>query len=166
LYTQLVDMAKRQTHAEGKDVLLPLSMTARIGLSEDVAIGSKRFLSLASPDSPVTPLEDDLFSSDLDDARLQQTFGVIASRGLLKNSLLVIPSGADEYVPAWVNKERLLERWEMAVKQGAGNRDIWDVRGGLIPGATHSPSGDNQAGPRQDLVLRVKSFLSNIESAT
>lgn len=166
VYIQLVDMAKRQECAEGKDALLPLSMTTRIGFPEDVAITSKRFLSLVSPDSPDTPMEDDLFSSDLYDERLQQTFGAIVSRGLLKRSLLVLPSGVDEHVPAWIDKEKLLGRWEMAVKQGAGNRHIWDVYSGLVSGATHSLSGNTQAGPRRELVLRVKGYLSNIESAT
>ena len=51
------------------------------------------------------------------------------------------------------------------MKQGAGNRHVWDVHSGLVSEATHSPSGDRQVGPRRELVARVKGYLSNIESA-
>ncbi|PGH17792.1 hypothetical protein AJ79_00933 [Helicocarpus griseus UAMH5409] len=162
VFDQLVAMAKKESHVEGKDVLLPLWMLEKIGLS-DTAITATRFLSLASPDSPGAPREDDLFSSDVTDPRLQETFGMISNRGFLKKSLLVLPGGADEYAAPWLDKEKTLERWREATVKGSSNPDIWDSNSGVIPGAMHSPSGPDQAQPREELVSRVKSFLGNIE---
>ena len=164
LYTDLVKIAKTSADLNKAEFLLPLSRTKRVGGWNDVPLSSKRFLSLASPDSPDSPMEDDLFSSDLHDDRLQQTFGMIGSRGLLKKSLLVIPGGADEFTPSWMDKEQLLQRWEAATKQGAGGNDVlWDVNSGIIPGAKHSPQGKSQAEPRRELVSRVSNFLGNLE---
>ncbi|WEW55088.1 hypothetical protein PRK78_000516 [Emydomyces testavorans] len=161
-YNELVDLAKKNIASGGKNITLPLASTSSIGFPSDVPISSHRFLSLASPDSPESPLEDDLFSSDLSDERLQRTFGAIGSRGILKNSLLVLPSGADEFVPSWVNKEKLLERWEQATKQVVGSRDIWDVNSGIVTGAQHSPSGPDQENPRKELVYKVEKYLNNL----
>jgi pimeloyl-ACP methyl ester carboxylesterase len=166
LYTDLVDMAKRDKGAEGDDTLLPLSMTKRIGISGDVPMSSRRFLSLASPESPGSPLEDDLFSSDLDDERLRQTFGAIGARGLLKKSLLVLPGEADEFCPPWVDKDVLLGRWETATKDGGGcNGYLWDPNSAVIAGAKHSPSGESQEEPRRELVSRLLAFLRSLALA-
>lgn len=164
LFAELVATAKANPGSDGADFLLPPSMIKRIGLSDDAPVSSRRFLSLTSPDSPASPQEDDLFSSDLTDERLKQTFGMIGTRGLLGKSLLVAPGGADEFVPDWVDKEKLLKRWETATKQGAGdNARIWDGNTGLIPGAKHSPSGESQAEPRRELASRIARFLKNLE---
>ena len=164
LFQEMVALAKGNPGSDGTEFLLPLAMTKRIGLSEDVPVSSRRFLCLTSPDSPESPREDDLFSSDLTDERLKQTFGMVGARGLLKKSLLVVPGGADEYVPDWVDKEKLLKRWETVTKEHtAGNVRIWDENSGLVPGAHHSPSGESQAEPRKDLASRIVRFLKNLE---
>ena len=164
LYTQAVGIAKKQTYTDDKqDVAMPVSLTAKLGFPGDVALSCRRFLSLASPDSPQYPREDDLFSSDLDDERLQQTFGKIGPLGLLQRTLLVLPGGSDQYVPGWVSKEDLLRRWENATTFGAGEKRIWDELSGLVPGATHSPS---QAEPRRELASRVTSYLKKIENSS
>ncbi|EEP82505.1 conserved hypothetical protein [Uncinocarpus reesii 1704] len=98
VYDGLVYLAKVNVTNCSKNAILPLASTARIGLDPEVPMSSHRFLSLASPDSPESPLEDDLFSSDLGDERLEQTFGAICSKGILKGSLLVLPGGSDEYI--------------------------------------------------------------------
>ncbi|OJJ51501.1 hypothetical protein ASPZODRAFT_399542 [Penicilliopsis zonata CBS 506.65] len=114
-YGLLVDFARRQPFTpDGINAVLPLNMTAKLGFPEDTPLSSRRFFSLASPDSPQKPSEDDLFSSDLTDERLQRTFGAIAKRDLLRSKLLVLYSGKDEHVPDWVDKEALLQRWESA----------------------------------------------------
>lgn len=162
LYAQLVDMAKRQTYTDKLDTLLPLSMTARLGYPPNVAISSRRFLSLASPDSPENPEEDDLFSSDLSDERLKDTFGMIVPRGLLRTKLLVLYSGRDEFAPEWVDKEKLLQRWKLAA-DGAG-KHIWDsTYSGVVPGATHGLGGDDENEARRDLASRVTGYLKSIE---
>lgn len=164
LYTDLVKIAKTSADFNKAEFLLPLSRTKRVGGWEDVPLSSKRFLSVASPDSPESPMEDDLFSSDLHDDRLRQTFGMVGPRGLLRKSLLVIPGGADEFAPTWMDKEQLLQRWEAATRQGAGENDqIWDINSGIIVGAKHSPQGESEAEPRRELVSRVSTFLQGLE---
>ncbi|KAL1965342.1 hypothetical protein VTN77DRAFT_5779 [Rasamsonia byssochlamydoides] len=163
-FLQLVDMARRVTYADGNkmDVLLPLNMTAKLGYPPDVPISARRFLSLTSPDSPENPREDDLFSSDLPDKRLQETFGMIATRDLLRSKLLVLYSGNDQYCPEKVDKEELLRRWKAATNKTI--REVWDdEHSGVIPGATHNLEGEGEAEARRDLVSRVMGYLNDVE---
>ncbi|KAL1986253.1 hypothetical protein VTN96DRAFT_6621 [Rasamsonia emersonii] len=163
-YLQLVDSAKRVTYAEHNtlDVLLPLSMTTKLGYPPDVPMSARRFLSLTSPDSPENPREDDLFSSDLTDKRLQETFGMIATRDLLRSKLLVLYSGNDQYCPASVDKEALLQRWKAATNKII--RTVWDdEHSGVIPGASHNLEGEGEAEARRDLVSRVMGYLNDVE---
>ncbi|KAH1613468.1 hypothetical protein KXX21_001866 [Aspergillus fumigatus] len=139
------------------DTILPLSATTRIGYPSSTPVSSRRFLSLASPDSPEKPEEDDLFSSDLTDDQMQKTFGQLGSRGLLGSKMLVLYSGRDQSVPPWVDKEHLLKRWSLA----AGDR--WDSNSMIIPNASHALSDEDQAEPRRILVERVMSYLENVE---
>lgn len=141
----------------GTDTLVPLQVTARIGYGASTAVSSRRFLSLASPRSPEDPTEDDLFSSDLSDEQLGRTFGVLGTRGLLVGGkLLVLYSGRDQSVPAYVDKEALLGRW----KSVAGEK--WDEGSLVIPGASHALSDDDQEEPRRVLVQRVRAYLDRL----
>ncbi|KAK2879488.1 hypothetical protein FQN49_000820 [Arthroderma sp. PD_2] len=165
IFYELVDVAKSNTSEGDNGYILPMSMTSRLGFPSNVPVSSKRFLSLTSPDSPESPLEDDLFSSDLEDKRLEQTFGMIGKAGRLRRSILVLPGGSDEFIPEWVEMESLLKRWETATKAGSENAAIWDERSGVVPGARHSPQGKWQVKPLQDLLSRVQKFLDNLEKA-
>lgn len=165
IFYELVDVAKSNLNEKDNGYILPISMTSRIGFPSSVAVSSKRFLSLTSPDSPESPLEDDLFSSDLEDKRLQETFGMIGKRGHLKGSILVLPGGSDEYIPEWVDMESLLKRWETATKAGSDNPAIWNENSGVVPGARHSPQGKWQVKPVQDLLSRVQKFLAGLEQS-
>lgn len=159
----LVGLARKEAAAPeaGVDAVLPLWMTSYI-YPADTPIGTRRFLSLFSPDSPGHPGEDDMFSSDLADGELDKTFGKIRDRGLLRGRLLVLMSGADQAVPDWVDKERLLARWRAAADRGAG-APVWDRNSGLIPGASHALSNDDQAEPRRFLVAKVLGYLQAVE---
>jgi hypothetical protein len=122
-------------------------------------------LSLVSPDSPNTPQEDDLFSSDISDEHLNKTFGMIHQQALLRYKLLVMPSGADQAVPDWVDKPATLARWQKAVDHD-GQYQIWDAENsGPIPNASHALSNDDQAEPRQYLVEKVQNYLNGLEKA-
>ncbi|OJJ42624.1 hypothetical protein ASPZODRAFT_76572 [Penicilliopsis zonata CBS 506.65] len=157
--------AERSPKAEEEkktDTLLSLDVLNRIGYPAGTPLSTRRFLSLVSPESPAAPREDDLFSSDLPDSQLEATFGKIRTNGLLRDAakLLVLYSGADQSVPAWVDKEALLARWRRATDHD-GAVSIWDAEnGGIIPNASHALSNDDQAGPLADLVRRVTSYLS------
>ncbi|KAI5298624.1 hypothetical protein KEM56_003902 [Ascosphaera pollenicola] len=123
---------------------------------------ARRFLSLASPDSPLKPEADDLFSSDLTEERLQETFGVVAKRGTLRASMLILFGGNDEYVPPTVDKEKLVSRWEAVVKKSSPEKNIWASESGIVPGATHALDDESLVGPRRDIAERVRSFLSKL----
>ncbi|KAJ5990840.1 hypothetical protein N7499_011390 [Penicillium canescens] len=163
IYDKAVADARRATYEDHDlvDTLVPLVVTSRIGYPPSAPVSSRRFLSLASPDSPENPSEDDLFSSDLSDEQFRGTFGMIGERGLLKQKMLVLYSGRDQSVPPWVNKEALLKRWQAAA-DGSG-RQIWDTRSMVIPGASHALSDSDQAKPRRILVEQVTSYLDDIQ---
>lgn len=166
VWDELTGLARKAVAAEGAeeggvDTILPLWMTSYI-YPADTPISARRFLSLFSPDSPGCPGEDDMFSSDLGDEEFGKTFGKIRERGLLRHKLLVLMSGADQAVPDWVDKEKLLARWEAATDR-EGEPQIWDRNSGLIPGASHALSNDDQAEPRRFLVGRVLGYLQAAE---
>jgi hypothetical protein len=156
-YDKLVDSAKTQPWtADGSDSILPMNILAKVGLPGDAPINARRFLSLASPDSPANPSEEDLFSSDLSDKRLKETFGAIGSRGILQTKLCVLYSGNDEYCPSWVNKETLMGRWRQATEAGGAK---WDAEtSGVVPGASHNVQDEGQ----KDLIDRVVRYLKSL----
>jgi hypothetical protein len=164
-YDRLVAMAREAVADKDQecDSMLPIPLTAQFGYPRNTPVSCRRFLSLVSPDSPRAPAEDDTFSSDLGDEQLAKTFGMIRQRGLLRHKLMVLMSGADQAVPDWVNKEGLLARWRRAT-DGDRATQIWDQeRSGLIPGASHALSNDDQAEPRAFLVRRMLSYLAELE---
>jgi len=164
-YDTLVSMAKDAAKTDTKyETILPMSLTSYFGYG-NTPITARRFLSLVSPDSPQSPREDDLFSSDLTDERLDETFGIIARRGLLRQKLMVLMSGADQAVPDWVDKNKLLARWKESADNGGKTR-IWDdEHSGIIPGASHALSNDDQAEPRRWLVGRMMGYLDEVVKA-
>ncbi|KAG7285652.1 hypothetical protein NEMBOFW57_007944 [Staphylotrichum longicolle] len=160
-YDKLVAMAKEAVRHGPYDSMLPISLTTHFGYPSNTPVSCRRFLSLVSPESPQSPAEDDMFSSDLGDEQLAKTFGMIRQRELLKNKLMVLMSGADQSVPDWVNKEEVLARWKKVTDHNGAAR-IWDDRSGLIPNASHALSNDDQAEPRAFLVRKVLSYLADI----
>lgn len=146
------------------DTMLPLSLTSQI-YPANTPLSARRFLSLVSPESPRSPREDDLFSSDIGEEQLAKTFGMIKQQGLLRDRLLVLYSGADQSVPDWVDKEKLLSKWRDAADHN-GRFQVWDrEHSGIIPGASHALSNDDQAEPRKDLVRRVMGYLQRLEKS-
>lgn len=159
VYEKLEALAKEAGHKDQvNDTMLPLELTTQLGYPSNTPISCRRFLSLVSPDSPRSPSEDDLFSSDLSDEQLRRTFGMIKERKLLNYKVMVLSSGADQAVPDWVNKENLLSRWKSIIPE------LWDHHSSVIPGASHALSNDDQAGPRKELVEKVLGFLDSAES--
>ncbi|RJE23322.1 siderophore biosynthesis lipase esterase [Aspergillus sclerotialis] len=167
IYDKLETMAKESVRQYDKafDTVLPISLTSQIGYPANSPISSRRFLSLVSPDSPQSPQEDDLFSSDLSDDHLNKTFGMIKQQNLLKYKLMVLISGADQSVPDWVNKEELLVRWRNATDRN-GESSVWDqAHSAVIPGASHALSNDDQAEPRKFLTEKVMGYLDDLEKS-
>jgi hypothetical protein len=159
-FATLLDLARKSASDKSDfDVLLPLKHTAALGYGNETAVSGRRFLSLISPDSPSTPAEDDLFSSDLE---FDKTFGTVKSNGLLRGTLLVLLSGEDGSYPEDVDKEALLRKWKHAANCGDKHR-IWnDEFSGVIPGASHGLSGRDEELPRQDLTRRIAGYLATL----
>jgi hypothetical protein len=163
IYNDAIAAAENATFEDNGtiDSLVPLWVTARIGYPSNAVITSRRFLSLTSPHSPQQPAEDDLFSSDLTDQRLQETFGVVGDRGLLKQRFLVLFSGRDQSVPPWVDKELLLQRWRGALDHG--DKKLWDPNSLVVPNASHALSDPDQAEPRRIVTAKMMGLLSDLE---
>lgn len=155
-YHKLVKLAKSQKPTD----LVPIDMTITMGFQPDTPFNSYRFLSIASPDSPFCPSEDDMFSSDLPDEAFMKTFGRVGESGLLKGKLLVLFSECDEYVPEWVDKRALMHRWARVTD--AGGRSIWDPASGLIPRAVRNVEGFGQ----DWLIGRVHGYLQQVQLAS
>lgn len=151
-YDQLVNFARLQDPTE----ILPLKLTGKVGFPGDTPINARRFLSLTSPDSPADPALDDLFSSDLTDQRLAETFGVVPTRGLVRGKLMALYSGSDEFAAPWVNKEALMKRWEKTIN--AGGWDKWDENSAVVAGASHNVKAEGQA----ELIERVLRYLNTV----
>ncbi|KAJ9151329.1 Esterase [Pleurostoma richardsiae] len=166
VYKKLEAMAKEATRQDSSfDTLLPLSLTSQLGYSTNTPLSCRRLLSLVSPESPHSPGEDDLFSSDLSDEQLSKTFGMIKRQGLLKHKLMVLFSGADQSVPDWIDKENLLRRWKNATDNN-GETQVWDQdHSGVIPDASHALSNDDQAEPRKFLVEKVLGYLASVQES-
>ena len=138
---------------EGRgDDILPFSVTKVIFASAPVS--AKRFLSLASP-GPLHEGEDDYFSSDLADERLEKTFGKLGGM-----RVCFLFGGSDQYVPESVDKVRMVERWHEYVEKGGG---VVDEGSGVVDEATHTLVEGGKG--LEDLVARVVGFLERLESA-
>ncbi|EIT73563.1 hypothetical protein BDV35DRAFT_378601 [Aspergillus flavus] len=168
IYNKVVALAREgiaKDKDSGFDTLLPINLTGTMGYPPNTPISCRRLLSLVSPDSPDSPGEDDMFSSDLSEEQLAKTFGKIKQGGLLKHKLMVLFSGADQSVPDWVDKEQLLEKWRKVTDRD-GEVPIWDQEhSAVIPNASHALSNDDQAEPRKFLVEKVMGYLRGAEKA-
>lgn len=134
---------------------MPPYLVKLVGLPGDIPISARRLLSLVSPNSPEKLSDDDLFSSDLGDARLRETFGGVTTRALLRSSLLVLYSGSEDFAPDWVDKEKLMQRWKEATIAGGC---IWNENSGVIPGASHNVKDNGQ----DDLIAGVTPYLNEV----
>ncbi|KKK19945.1 hypothetical protein P175DRAFT_0195202 [Aspergillus ochraceoroseus IBT 24754] len=152
-WEKLVEFAQK----EPARTICPIELMEKVGLPSGAPVNARRFWSLASPESPAKPAEDDLFSSDLTDERLNETFGRVASRGLLRSTLVVLYSGNDEYAPENLDKEALTQRWKRATDAG-GVKKWDDEASGVIPGASHNVKDDGQ----DFLIDRVLNYLNRV----
>ncbi len=132
----------------GEDVL---SSAATHGFF-DAPICARRWLSLASPNHDG---EDDYFSSDLSDEQFQKTFGSLPKR----TRLCILYSGKDEYVPEYVDKKALVEKWIGFVKRGSGEMD--EKNSGVVEGATHDLK-DNPEEVINEVLSRVDGFVQGL----
>jgi len=142
-------LAKRWVEEGRQDDVLP--KTKATGLF-GASMTAYRWLSLASPEKNG---DDDYFSTDLPDEVLKRTFGRIGE----KTRMAFLWGERDQFVPEWVDKEGVLERWMEIVEDGGGKVD----RGvsGVVKGASHNLNGDSEE-VVQELVRRVVRFLDTL----
>lgn len=144
-----------------RSTILPMDLSGR--LFGPAPLSLARYLCLASPGSPQKPSREDLFSSDLSDQRLKETMGVVGRNdGVLsqgsgqRKSVLVLYSGSDEYVPAFVDKGKLVERWREAFENGGTQVD---EASGVVKAAKHDISGEDGESKKARLVVMRKAVL-------
>ena len=150
-YEQSIKVAQEYIDDGRGGDCLPTSITEPIFSSP---ISAKRWLSLLSP-GPEHAGEDDYFSSDLDDNRLQKTFGKLGGTG---TPIGILFGGNDEHVPESVDKEHLVSRWIKATEKDGG---VVDQSSGVIPGATHNINEGGE--PRDERLRRIVGFLGRTE---
>jgi pimeloyl-ACP methyl ester carboxylesterase len=100
--------------------------------------------------------DDDYFSSDLSDEHFATSFGNITE----KTPVCFLLGSEDPYVPAYVDRAALLDRWTHIIRAGGGIVD--DEDGGVVPGAHHNLDEDPDE-VVQDLVRRVCGFLTGLD---
>lgn len=143
-------LAQKMVDAGDGEEVLPSSATHGFFPSP---VCARRWLSLASPNHDG---DDDYFSSDLTDEQLKKTFGRLPAR----SPLCILYSGSDEYVPKFIDKEALVNRWIDLVKKGDGKVD--EENSGIVPDALHNLVKSPEAVP--ELVRRVLGFLKGLSS--
>ena len=142
--------------AEGRGAdVLPTAILDNIFVTP---VSARRWLSIASP-PPDHSGEDDYFSSDFGDERLKTTFGKI---GATHTPLQILYGGMDQYVPGHVDKDLLVRRWTVAVKEGGG---VVDEDSGVLEGADHS-LGRATEEVLNDFFARVVRFVERVEKDT
>jgi hypothetical protein len=114
-------------------------------------VSAYRWYSLLSPGG-----DDDYFSSDLSHEILKQSFGTIKK----ESPLLILYSGADQFVPSSIDRKALVQKWWSFVKEGGGIAD--EEHGGVVPDAHHNLEEDGEE-ILEDLCARVSGFLRNVE---
>ena len=154
--SELIEKANTMAHEyvrQGKaEYTLPSDVTGPI--FEKVPVTAKRWLSLASP-GPDHDGEDDLFSSDLSNERLEETFGQL---GKERARLCWLFGGKDQYVPVSIDKEEMVKRWEDLARKGGA---AVDEASGIVQGASHTLEEGGEA--TTQLIRRVLEFLQRVE---
>lgn len=116
-------------------------------------VSAERWVSLVDAEG-----EDDYFSSDLGESRVERVWGAggFGGRGV---RVMVLIGGSDEHMPGFVNKEGLVARWEGKVK-GAGG--AWDERSGVVEGAGHNLNRNGEEVVK-GLCERIVGFVGDVE---
>ncbi|CAX42735.1 conserved hypothetical protein [Candida dubliniensis CD36] len=105
-----------------------------------------RFYSLASKRG-----DDDYFSSYLTEDDYKNSFGKV------NKPLLVLYGSIDEFVPEYVDKEKLVSKWKQSTPS-----QYWSEHSQIIKGATHNLGDGSDAGVIDYLVSVVKKFISDL----
>lgn len=140
---ELLGLAKRHIEEGNPYELLPKS-------AQDFCFGSPmtayRFVSLADERG-----DDDYFSSYLTKEDLQKSFGVVTK------PLLVLYGEKDEFVPGFVDRQKLVDGWKENT-----HPSLWSPLSKILKGATHDVGPASDVGAEEDLITTVISFIKDI----
>jgi predicted alpha/beta hydrolase family esterase len=156
---QLIATVPEEDH---KTTLLPLAWTVPLFGKAPLCIS--RFLDLASPSSPNAPRQEDLFSHDLYESRLTETFGQVGARKILSPakpgppSILILVSESDEFVWEPTTAQDMLQRWENALASNPTHPVDLHRKSMCIKGATHDLSG-NEIAQRKAMLVSFRGAL-------
>ncbi|KAL9092363.1 MAG: hypothetical protein Q9159_000871 [Coniocarpon cinnabarinum] len=145
-----LDLARAMVdQGKGRDQLPIESTNGMFGAQPS----ANRWLSLISDGG-----DDDYFSSDLPDDRVERVWGSegLATRGV---KTLVLLGEKDDGMPQRVDKAELIGRWETYVK---GSNGLWDDRSGVLPGAGHNLN-DNSDDVVRTLCERIAGFVRSLD---
>ncbi|KAL9043461.1 MAG: hypothetical protein Q9214_003356 [Letrouitia sp. 1 TL-2023] len=152
-YQQSVETAQKWLYDGKGDDVLPSNIAFPVFGARCTA---KRWLSLASP-GPQHAGEDDLFSSDFGDERVERVFGKAAKQ---KARLLILYSSRDQCVPDTVDKAALVERWGNCFVAAGGSLDDGS---GILEGAGHTIKEQGEV--LENFTTRVVGFLERVQNA-
>lgn len=117
-----------------------------IGNIFDTPINAYRWFSLYSKKG-----DDDFFSSYLSDDELKTSFGK------MDKPLLVLYSGADEYVPSYIDKKEVMTRFENATTPG-----MWSQFSKIVEGGTHALDENSEQGAMEEAVFTIIKFINSL----
>ena len=151
-YRKSVSAAQALVDAGAPDEILPEKATEGFF---GAAISARRWLSLASP---FKDGEEDYFSSDLSELQLKRRFGALPAR----TPICILCSGRDEFVPHYIDKAALVQKWIGLIKENGGKVD--ELHSGVIEGASHNFKRD---GPEviSEMVRRVLGFIGTLRTS-
>ena len=146
--SKIIDTAEAYVKEGREGDTLPASISG--SYLGRLPISAYRWLSLLKEGG-----NDDYFSSDLSDEKLEATFGAFPP----STPLLILFSGSDEHVPKSVDVATLMKRWSGIVNKSNGSLSS---ASGIINGAHHNLDQDGED-VVQDLIGRVVTFASEVE---
>ena len=140
-FTESVKLAEKLIAAGEETELMPSKYTKYFF---NVPITAYRWNSLMGVRG-----DDDFFSDDLDESDFETTFGKF------DKPFLVLYSGADEYVPARVDKGSLMSKWAKA----AGN--YWSPHSKIVNGATHNIGPGSSETAEKEALDSIIAFINS-----
>lgn len=137
---ELLELAEKYIKEGNSDELLPKEV---LQFTFGSPITAYRFKSLAGKGG-----DDDYFSSYLTSEQLQKSFGAVSK------PLLILYGEKDEYVPDFVDKQALIDRWKE-------NTDPtkWSKYSKILKGASHNVGPKSDPGAEEDLIDTVLKFV-------
>ena len=153
IYRACVEAQQMMKAGKGGD-LLPFGITDVVFPKTPVT--AFRWLSIASP-GPEHLGQDDYFSSDLSDERLEKTFGQLGKQG---TRVAWLVGEKDQYVPSFVDRGGLIRRWHHFASKGGA---VVDASSGIVKGTSHTL--EEGGVPTEELTKGIVEFLERVEGA-